>query len=53
VLGPSEVRLSNITVQPSPRPIAQLCPSPRGNRRALASSTRYGFNTEGFTYSPI
>src|SRR5260370_15825805 len=42
-------RLSSITAQPSPRPIAQDCPSHRGNRRPLDSTTRNGLNAEGVT----
>src|ERR1017187_2111805 len=42
-------RLSSITAHPSPRPMAQDCPSPRGNCRPLDSTIRNGFIAEGVT----
>src|ERR1035441_4223861 len=42
-------RLSSMTAHPSPRPMAQDCPWPRGKRRPLDSTIRNGLNAEGVT----
>src|SRR5262249_416817 len=42
-----------MTAQPSPRPIAQLCPSTSGNRRPLDSRIKHRTSAARFTSSNL